>query len=554
MGNKKKKIESVSNKSKGRTHADAMNDSQKIGTQERREELHESFSQLAAEKERALDLQDEASVLQFVNSITTKYSASQIHAVASEVVRLARSLPTQDISLDEIGPDHYRIEQFGVRHIPSSVFDLSEQVGASGVGLINVPLLYRSFDNLVSCISGRKRINSMRAAGEAQIPCRILEYTAIQPILHKNGITNLETDVLRSVFNYIVYSESIHTSAISDSAVLDYFHEVQALLGLGKNDFHKILKVLGLNRKSSKYNDLHRLWLIAANSIAYDLVKTNKVRIRIFKVDTNISVMHHHHDKAIKVRDEVERYVKDLRAKDDSGEEVEKAFELKGYDDRKIQEIIHRADQPRISDAQYEARKYRAPRKNFRVVDYKINIQSFSLNLEDRSHNSVRQVIDTLFCLESLCRDLRKYAGQLTEEVRSQVKPFPSALKPQPINYDSIEYHDFIKSRSLWDFADLQAINRYLGSTDFHLLDENEAKLLPEKKLKIILQKLRLRDEELQTLRKAEQVKAANTADDEILKNAAPDLIEKSKAGAKPKVNTGPQKKRGSSLKKSKKK
>lgn len=457
---------------KERPHVDVMNDPSTFGTDERKISALEHATQPNEPTE--LESDSEASVVDLVSETAAeifqpKFKLSAIDELCREVAKVAQTIETNDVDVSLISEEKFRTRDLSHRYEKLSVKDLSKQLrNDSNSGLLHPPLIYKSLTNELYCVSGWKRIAAAKELGIKNLGCKVIEHAAhVGSLLKKYGFQHMSEvdDALKAVFSHIVYSEAIHSSPLKDMAVLNYFHQIKVNHGFGRNNFRDILQFLGLERKSPKYNDLLRLWYVACEPISYKLVTENKVRLRVFKKNFNISVMHHHHSKAQQIAARVDAYINRIRKMNDPDEAAEaKPFELDGYKDSDIEEIILYVDQPKLSPDAIAARKYRSPRKIIKKREDNYEVQAFKIDFGNRTQGNARQIVETLFVLEHLVNNLREYVYALGGIAKdSTATPTPPSHKASAMVYGE-KYFEFIRQKYLWDFCNIVELSQHLRS------------------------------------------------------------------------------------------
>lgn len=528
--NRKTKAKPAAQKNQ-RTYSDLMNDSKTRGV-ERIIEASAIISEQAASEEISADPLSRENLIA-AGTIAPKFSVETISSFSRDLIAIIKSLKLAPVSIHSISENIYRIDGFGSRHQTGDLQNLARQLKyddptQDDAALINPPLVYENESKTIACVSGWKRVKAARENGLPTISCRLLKYADIHNIFAKHGLENLKNEALKAAFTHIVYSESEHNSPLNDISILNYFHEIKENHLFERKDFHEVLQLIGCSRKSPRYNDLYRLWKIACQPDAYTLVKEKKVKIRLFKNHTNIDIMYHRPSKALQVRKKIEEYINRIRPIADKDLASADPIELDTYEDAEIQKIIFEIDQPHLSKDEIDGRKYRSPRKNVRVDGSKIEIQSFRINFDDKSDNNVRNIIETLYVLESVVKDLRDYAASIgAQEPEPLEKPIPPSHKGTHIVHGE-KYYDFIRKNNLWDFCDVVAMSSYIQKKgDFSVTAEEMKKInkLPSaERAKTLIQEFR-RYGAVRNAKDIEREHAeANATDKEIKKNRAPTL------------------------------
>ncbi len=525
---KKQKIIQKADKNK-RSYADILNDPTTRGIDkaiEAKEVLDESL-----QKEN--DLIALQSIAKETGAIAAKFSIETITTFTTDLLSAIKTIAPKNIPIISITDSIFRTDDMSARYERGEMQNLARQLKdekslPSDAAIINPPVVYESDSKQLHCVSGWKRIRAAESIGAIEIGCRVVNYGTVHALLTKHQLHSEKNAALKASFSHIIYSESEHNSALSDMAIMSYFNEVKENHLLKREDFHSVLQLIGCNRKSPRYNDLYRLWKIVCQPEAYQLVRERKVKTGFFKKQTNIDIMYHRPAKRAAIVSKINDYIARARSRADKDKAAGYPIDLDTYEQSEVQKILLELDQPHLSKDQYAANYYRSPQKNVRVQGGKIEIQSFRINFEDKTDNSIRNIIETLFVLESVVKDLRNYASAFTtQDVNEFEKPVPPSTTGTAIDYGQ-GYFTFIRKYNLWDFCDLYKMSRYLSSKgDFPLTkDQLDAidKLPKPERVKKLIQEFR----NYGAIRDANAIKRehaeANATDNMVSDLAAPDL------------------------------
>lgn len=515
---------------KARPHSEVLNDNATLGQTERLTSTLEHAQEKAAQESSNASLLSPAN-LAAVGVITQKFSVATISAFSRDIAKEIRDLKPIEIISGKIGEGTYRTDGLGSRYNNGSTEDLSRQLmyaqpTKDDAALLSPPVIYENESKDLACVSGWKRIQAAKKIALSNISCRVLTYKVVHDILTKHNLHNEKHEALKAAFSYFVYSESEHTSPLDDNAMLNYLCGIKENHLFARKDFHEVLQILGLSRKSPRYNDLYRLWKVACEPTAYRLVKEKKVKLRIFKNQTNIDIMYHGSSKAQQIAAKIEERIATWKENNDSEKTDCEAIDLDDYDDGEIQRIIFEVDQPFLSKDEIDGRKYRSPRKNIKVDGAKIEVQGFKIDFDDKSDNNVRNIVETLYVLESVIKDLRDYGAAIGSQlVDSFEKPVPPSHRGTKIVHGE-KYYDFIRKNRLWDFCNLVAMSLYLRERGDFKVSKEEMKTIdrypaPERAKKLI-QIFR----EYAMVRDGQDIVRehieANATDEQIRKHAAP--------------------------------
>ncbi len=533
----KRKIKEKS-KQKKRSHSDVMNDTKTFGTTERlisaQEHAQESENPTDSHSDNSQD--DNVTFLSVAKAelLKPKFDLKVVDGFFRDLAKTISSIESlTDVDLSKVSEEKYRTAGLSKRYERLSDDDLGKQLGrekdGQESGLLNPPVIYKNETRDLYCVSGWKRIMAAKKIGIRTLSCRVVCHDVhVGELLKKYSLKHLEEvdSALKSAFSHIVYSEAIHTSPLSDMALLNYFHQIRENHAFERNNFRNILQFLGLERKSPKYNDLQRLWYVACEPVAYRLVTENKVRLRVFKKNFNISVMHHTPEKAHEVGALVDNYVKRLRRMSDTELAAEaKAFELDGYKDNDIDDFILKVDQPGLSQDELVARKYRSPRKIIKRREKQYEFASFKIDFENKDRANARQIVETLYLLEHVVHDLRDYADNLGKRQETREH---SANK---IVYGE-KYFEFIRKYGLWEHSNIVELAKHVKSVPDSPIAQDEWKKIENlknqaervKKYTQVFREFAIKKDANQVHR--EHVET-NATDEAIAEYAAPPIIDK---------------------------
>ena len=336
-------------------------------------------------------------------------------------------------------------------------------------------------------VSGKKRLEAARLeASISEVPCYVFDNQDIVSKLEKESkmfgnLSNTEKDnLIAEMYQTIIYSDSAHSSRLSDYSTLMYFRKIRERCGDDK--FGAVLKMLGLQYNKKGYRSALRIWKIACSKEACELIDKRYVPLSTFKKDSNIRVMGR--DKiCARVSEQILNYCNLVRKnahEDDSGKDP---IDCEIYDTKKVDQIIRDVEfsgYSKMAQKLSHLKDYRQPKLKAKIEKGVVHIPAARIDLNDSSSSNTALVVETLYKIDQIRAQLQGFVNHIKPDQTGETAKTATCV-PSDIKYGK-GYYEFIRDNHLEMYCDIGPIERYLNSTSEPLIDNIMKERLKGKK------------------------------------------------------------------------
>jgi len=374
--------------------------------------------------------------------------------VTSKVKEIDEKLITEKPFWRIKGRDHNGKESSNLN------LDLKEQVFHSE-GVLNPLIVLKDLgnDNTFCIISGKRRLEALRDSGKKTVPCKVIDPNIL--LRHFRGLLQ-ESFIwlLAEACQNIVYSESIHNTVLSDEQIIEFFRLIRRNYDYKRENFREVMKLIGLHRKSPKYNSLRRLWFIACNPFMVKLVDEQLVPTRVLKKEEVSNVFYFNEELSHRIVNRIQTHVKDLEPKIKEKDRDQPKYKWSNYEITDVIRLILEIDQPGSSDIS----RYRNPRVKTRVIETRLYIPSITLDFGASDENNLRNIVEALYKFEYVANEIRSFVkGRGPDSIGGKFQP--SRPIPNDVKYGQ-EYIDFIRQMKLERYINLPKVVKYFEEKD----------------------------------------------------------------------------------------
>lgn len=382
-------------------------------------------------------------------------------------------------------PDnHNRIEG---RNFPKNrngahleVADLSAQLDTITI-FSPLLVLEREKDEYI-IVSGLKRLEAARESNVSQIPCFVVNHRdLIAKICSKSPefkalAQDIKENYIAEAFQNIVYSDSEHSSRLKGDSILAFFRKIRDNHNYRRDDFRKVMKRIGLKHRDKGYRTAHRIWRIACSDEVIELLDLQKVKMRIFKKDSNMRVM----ERPIiaqRVKGKIESYCNLIATKRTDDEQDKPLVDCKAYDDKQIEQIIRDtefAGHSKLADKVSHSKDYRNPKYKCRIVKGVIQMPSSRIDLNNQSHTNIALVLEALYKIDQVKKQLEGFVNHIMPDKTGETIKNVACV-PKDIEYGK-NYYEFVKSKNMERYANVFQIAKHLKLSEEPLYTDEQLK------------------------------------------------------------------------------
>lgn len=359
------------------------------------------------------------------------------------------------------------------------VEELSEQLNELRVLSPLIVLQLSDCDGLVIA-SGKKRLLAAIKSGYDTIPCKRIVLTNLYSLLPSTWSDEVKKQIIFEIMQTIVYSESAHTSPVSDESIYSMFKNMKETYNFKAKDFSKVRSRFGLKTNSPSYRNLLRIWRVVCNQHASRMVDRGWIRVGLIKADHNLLPLEIPRKAAI-IENLIRIYLDDLKKRQDERDRERLPIEYQEYSDRYVENLIREVNLNRVSDEGKDlVDRYHEPKFDCVIDDGVVEIPVTKLDLNNRSPNNVRKVVEHLYKLKKVVDYLDSFVGSNTpQESGGAFRDYRPG--DTPITYGET-YYNFIKDKKLERYTNVVKIDEYLSKKESGpLVSEEDLKALKKK-------------------------------------------------------------------------